>query len=103
MESYLLKSSIGTVASNKIYCAGQVVMHNAKQTRDNDTEYTTSIRFTSKPWQYLYDNMKDRRVYRSKSDATTNHCFVVSVLQPYFAGIYIYHHYIEQLTNMITN
>ena len=114
MESYLLKNSLGTTttSNNKKYNIGQIISASNQQyittadaavdaaatvaaavTNDYDNniktmgenvEYEKLIRFTSKPWQYLYDAMKGRSTRNSVD--TTLHCFVISVLQPYYSG-----------------
>jgi len=90
MESYLLKNSSNNSTSNKMYCIGQVNNNNNNNNQKyssvgNDSmETITSVRFISKPWQYLYDTLKGRS--NRNSPDTTLHCFVVSVLQPYYSG-----------------
>jgi hypothetical protein len=110
MESYILKNSLlGTTATsyNKRYNVGHIISSACNKhyttglTDDNDAdadhldgdgdirtmrneEYEKLIRFTSKPWQYLYDAMKGRST-RNSID-TTSHCFVISVLEPYYSG-----------------
>jgi len=89
MESYLLKNSSNNSTSNKMYCIGQVNNNNNNNNQKyssvgNDSmETITSVRFISKPWQYLYDAMKVRA---TRNIDTTSHCFVVSVLEPYYSG-----------------
>jgi len=100
MESYILKNSLGTTATSciKKYNIGQIISSSNKHCTtgvadadldgdgdgDINIEYEKLIRFTSKPWQYLYDTMKGRAT-RNSID-TTSHCFVVSVLEPYYSG-----------------
>lgn len=98
MESYILKNSLGTTATSYIkkYNIGQIISASNKHCstgvadadldgdRDIKKEYEKLIRFTSKPWQYLYDTMKGRATRNSIDNSS--HCFVVSVLEPYYSG-----------------